>query len=81
MNPETPQNNYAELPEVHPDQQALIEVPPAYKKDTADSLGSAAAKRLVGEPQRGVVEVPPPANPTRAINRGLGWTDASKERQ
>ena len=76
----SPENTQPETPAVHPDQQALIEVPPAFKKDMSDSLGSAAAKRVLSEPSRGVVEVPPPANPTRAINRGLGWTDASKER-
>lgn len=81
MNPETPKtNSQNEIPEVHPDQQALIEVPASWTKNAVDELGSAAAKRLVSEPSRGVVEVPSPANPTRAINRGMGWTDASKER-
>lgn len=81
MNPETPQNsNSSEIPEVHPDQQALIEVPAAWTSGAMEDLGSAAAKRVITEPSRGVVEVPSPANPTRAINRGMGWTDASKER-
>lgn len=80
MNPEnTPNNTQVEIPAVHPDQQALIEVPAAWTNGTVDDLGSAAAKRVVTEPSRGVVEVPSPANPTRAINRGMGWTDASKE--